>query len=109
MIHISTKWEPATGKAFYVGRGSALGNPFRMYDESQRNEVCDKFNAYLRQKIAEHDRDILTALRTLHSHILLFGEVTLQCYCAPRRCHAESIKNVLEDQELMFKILERNK
>lgn len=59
--------------AVYVGRGSPWGNPFRMYEEKDRDLVCDRFEQEILPKLD------LTRLR---------GK-DLVCFCAPKRCHAD--------------------
>jgi uracil-DNA glycosylase len=61
--------------AVYCGRGSPWGNPFVMKNESERDYVCDRF-----------EKEILPTLDVLP----LRGK-DLVCYCAPKRCHCDSI------------------
>lgn len=61
--------------AVYCGRGSPYGNPFRMKNESERDLVCDLFEEKILPSLD------VTALR---------GK-DLVCYCAPKRCHCDSI------------------
>ena len=35
----------------YCGRGSALGNPYKMHSEVDRNEVCDKYIKYFNHNV----------------------------------------------------------
>lgn len=90
-ILVGKKWDPG---AVYVGRPHPLGNPYPLYDNN-RNEVCDRYDAWLRKRIKENDGDVLEALRTLQEHARN-RPLILGCYCAPKRCHADSIKRVLE-------------
>jgi Domain of unknown function (DUF4326) len=66
--------------AVYVGRPSPWGNPFPMRSESERDAVCDKFEKYATERAA---RDPLW-LAPLQGRDLV-------CWCAPRRCHAETL------------------
>lgn len=61
--------------AVYCGRGSPYGNPFRMFKESERNLVCDRF-----------ENEILPSLDVSD----LEGK-DLVCFCAPKRCHCDAI------------------
>ncbi len=82
----------------YCGRGSALGNPFAMKDETQRNEVCDKYEEYFKQKVLiEKDKNMLAQLETIKEKAKL-GDVNLGCFCAPKRCHCETIKAYIDMQ-----------
>lgn len=79
-----------------VGRPTALGNPYFMRDESMRNEVCDKYEAWFKSKTDTKDPAVLNQLRTLWQIGKRDGVLKLGCYCAPRRCHAETIARFLK-------------
>lgn len=95
------------GVAVYVGRASSLpmaakelgpmvdcsflGNPHWMADESQRNKVCDLYE--------QGFTTIVTSKAAIMERFKLwcYGmDVTLICWCAPKRCHADTIKHWLE-------------
>lgn len=81
-----------------VDRRSVLGNPFHMKDESERDQVCDLY-ACLFELIEPGDNDPRAqALRSLLETYLEHDRIRLFCWCAPRRCHAETIKSWLEVQ-----------
>lgn len=63
-----------------VDRATNWGNPFIMADESQRDEVCNKFELYAfwRLNMEPHWLDALKGK-------------DLACWCAPKRCHAETL------------------
>jgi hypothetical protein len=65
--------------AIYIGRGSPWGNPFKIGEHGTRDEVCDRF-----------DREILPNLDLKP----LRGK-DLVCFCAPFRCHGDSILRAL--------------
>lgn len=67
----------------YVGRSGhgfsgLFGNPFLLGRDGTRDEVCDKFDAWLDNHLVLVE--ILRAMNPTH----------LVCFCAPQRCHAES-------------------
>ena len=78
-----------------VDRSSVLGNPFYMASEAQRNEVCDKYDAYFKEKVASGDEAFMNELRRLYKIAKRFGKLELYCWCFPKRCHAETIKKFL--------------
>jgi len=82
-------------KSTYIGRPSVLGNPFAMRNESERNNVVEKYEEWLREKIKTRDKEILHELRRLRD-IALNGDLKLGCWCAPRACHGDVIKKVIE-------------
>lgn len=61
--------------AVYVGRGSPWGNPFKIGRDGTRDEVCDRF-----------EFEVLSGLDVSE----LTGK-DLVCFCAPKRCHADSL------------------
>lgn len=78
-----------------VDRTSPLGNPFYMSNESKRNDVCDKYRTYIIDKIRKQDKLILDELYRIQSIYKQYGKLNLYCWCAPKRCHAETIKELL--------------
>lgn len=69
------------GPDVYIGRGSPWGNPFVIGKHGDRDEVCDRF-----------EREILPTL-----DIEPLRGKNLMCYCAPRRCHGDSILRKLNE------------
>lgn len=93
MVTVVNKRNHSTGE--YVGRPSILGNPFRMNKESERESVIEKYRVWLKKQIEEHDPLIVSELSRLKA-IADAGDLILVCWCAPKRCHAEVIKEILE-------------
>jgi len=82
----------------YCGRGSALGNPFPMSSESQRDEVCDKYEEYFNEQVnILKNEPMLKQLRVIYTQAVK-GNVNLGCFCAPKRCHCDTIKAFIEEQ-----------
>jgi hypothetical protein len=77
-----------------VDRSSVLGNPFYMQTERQRNEVCDEYAEYFKQQLFKNQAfvDELQRLITVYRH---YGKLELFCWCAPKRCHAETIREFI--------------
>jgi len=79
-----------------VDRSSILGYPFPMNGEAERDAVCDQYEEYFRRKVREDAKfkeevDRLIALWQKH------GKLSLFCWCAPKRCHSETIKKFIEE------------
>jgi len=86
-----------TPRAVYIGRPTPLGNPFVMNDESERDDVCDAYERWFNEQLASNASHApftlaLRHLETLAAH----GDLILGCYCAPKRCHGDTIKAYLE-------------
>lgn len=92
-------------QAVYIGRGSPYGNPFVIGTHGTRDDVCDKY-----------EKEVLPSLNVEP----LRGK-DLVCFCAPKRCHGDSILNKLyrgtrvlvcggrnfRDRALLFATLDR--
>lgn len=72
-----------TADDVYIGRGSPWGNPFKIGIDGNRDEVCDMFER--------------VTLPTLDLEPLR-GK-NLVCFCAPHRCHGDSILAALQSPE----------
>ncbi len=78
-----------------VDRTSILGNPFAMNKPERRDTVCDQYHKHFhRQRVA--NLSFLTELQRLEAILKEHGMIRLFCWCAPHRCHAETIKQYLE-------------
>ena len=81
---------------FRVDRGSPVGNPYEMKYEDHRDWVCDMFEAtfddLMKTKVGfrEYIEEMIAAYQQ-------YGTLRLWCWCAPKRCHAETIRNYIED------------
>lgn len=80
---------------FKVDRTSPVGNPFYMESETKRDEVCYKYEAYF-QKQLEGNKAFNNYLNKMRTALKEYGRIILYCWCAPKRCHAETIKRWLE-------------
>ncbi|OGS70779.1 MAG: hypothetical protein A3F91_09710 [Flavobacteria bacterium RIFCSPLOWO2_12_FULL_35_11] len=83
-------------KHIYCGRGSALGNPFKMSGESERDSVCEKYEAYFHEQVeVVKNETMLKELRIIYKQAIQ-GNINLGCYCSPKRCHCDTIKKFIE-------------
>ena len=71
--------------AVYVGRPSKFGNPFTIGRDGSREEVIQKFEAWLFVADENSSPPMLITIDDLHS---LRGK-DLVCWCAPEACHAQ--------------------
>jgi Domain of unknown function (DUF4326) len=72
-----------------VDRGTDWGNPFIMMDltEQERQRVCDLFERYAVWRLTT-DPKWLDPLRRKN----------LACWCAPGRCHAETLLRLANER-----------
>ena len=78
-----------------VDKSSVLGNKSWRGIESEREASCLKYDIWLKEKIKVGDRTVCDELNRLYL-IAKKGNLYLACWCAPKQCHSESIKRVLE-------------
>lgn len=75
-------------------RKTPLGNPYYMHTESERNLVCDNYTQWLGVAYANnYPITIKPAIDSITNRVLSGHNVLLQCWCAPKRCHCDSIKS----------------
>lgn len=89
------KADPMNETLIKIDRSSLLGNPYYMQYEGQRDEVCDKYETYFKDKI-KSDRKFIEELNTI-CEIAKSRNIALGCWCYPKRCHAETIKEYIEN------------
>jgi hypothetical protein len=84
--------------AFYCGRGSPVGNPYVMKNNSlkERNKACEYFEIIFEQKRMTEPK-FARYLGLMKQELVEGRVVKLACWCAPLRCHCETIKNWLEE------------
>ena len=91
---------------FRCDRKSPVGNPYTMHNESERDKVCEQYESLFDQTMHDNTLDDNTVGPLFNSNVGKFrayiqeivnfhnqhGHVTLACWCAPKRCHCETIK-----------------
>jgi hypothetical protein len=91
---------------FYVGRGSALGNPYTsiqgretkaQFVVSTKEESIEKYREYLKDCIEKKDEKVCNMLNEIFS-LAMKEDVCLSCYCKPKSCHGDIIKEIIEDK-----------
>ena len=98
--HVKEPLDPAKIN-LYCGRGNApagmvnarMGNPFVMKDQSdaERDRVCDEYAVWIFGRKPDEYTD--KVLHRIAEHVSNGRQVALYCYCAPKRCHCESIRD----------------
>lgn len=106
MITISNIRQNPRGE--YVGREnktfgvkeSPLANPFPLTRESDRDDVIEEYRVWLNQKLYPENRlnPARTEIERLKAMYKKTGELNLVCWCFPRRCHAEIIRDVILEE-----------
>lgn len=80
----------------YIGRGSPLGNPWPIDAKpgETREVVIARYRVYLQQQIQKNDESVCNELNRLAS-MAMKGPLNLKCFCSPRACHGDVIKEFL--------------
>lgn len=94
MITVLSKRNGARGE--YVGRPSALGNPFVISESGDRAAAIAKYEIWLREQIASKNAPVIRELNRL-ALIARKQDLALVCWCSPLPCHADIIKLLLEE------------
>ena len=102
MIYIVNKYKDKRPgiPSVYCGRGSALGNPFVIGKDGNRDEVCDKYEDWFyteAQPFLSPVDPVYLQLQQI-KRMASTGDVQLECFCAPKRCHCETIKKYIEGE-----------
>jgi len=83
------------GDGVYIGRPSILGNPFQIgKDGLTRKESIEKYKIWFRWKM-ESDPSFKKYVQSL-VQITQNGDLVLICWCAPKACHGDFIKETIE-------------
>lgn len=94
----------ADGEMIYIGRGSALGNPFThlpiekskaSFQVESREKAIQEYERWIWQKIGDKDESVIKELENIKSKAKA-GKVYLVCYCKPKKCHGDIIKRIVE-------------
>lgn len=79
----------------YIGRGSPLGNPFVIGKDGSREQVIAKYRVWLNEQIIRKNPVVLDELNRLGNKAIDEKGLALQCFCYPKPCHGEVIKEKL--------------
>lgn len=100
LLNATTDGRPKGG--IFIGRGSAVGNPYVLTHEDRRKEVVYKYRLWLLNRLFSKDLKVISFLEKIQA------DSQLVCFCAPKLCHGDVIINLLNyinkfDQNLSFK------
>ena len=99
MITVVNKRQGIPGE--YIGRPSALGNPFVIGRDGTRDEVIAKYREWLKAELAKDFGGDIPCTRVQDEYYALAKhaasrDLTLVCWCAPQACHGDVLKEFLE-------------
>lgn len=79
------------GKQRYPEKDSIFANPFKIGKDGDRNEVIDKYQKFLLDKIKNE--------KVYKDEFLKLKGKTLGCWCKPDNCHGDVIIKLLNELE----------
>lgn len=81
-----------------IDRRTPLGNPFIMRDKTaaERNRVCDQYDLYFKKKLLSRSSAFMAMLEHLFELAVQSKEITVGCWCSPKRCHGDTIARYLQ-------------
>ena len=94
---------------FRCDRQSPVGNPYIMNNESERDLVCadyiELFDQIMHDDLLADNakargmtgtvKEFRDYIHRIEQHYATHGTVTLACWCSPKRCHCETIREWL--------------
>ena len=94
---------------FRCDRQSPVGNPYFMHNESERDLVCTKYFKLFDQIMHDDSltdnakargmtgtvKEFRDYIHCIEQHYATHGTVTLACWCSPKQCHCETIRDWL--------------
>lgn len=93
---------------FRCDRKSPVGNPYFMRTESEREEVCERYKRLFDRIMTDSTlndnravgmtstvKEFRDYIHRIEKHYATHGTVTLACWCSPKRCHCETIREWL--------------
>ena len=77
-----------------IMRQNILSNPFKIDNQNNRNDVCNKFEIYFENEYKTN----LIIQKEIDKIInqLKISDVYLLCCCKPKRCHGDFLKIFIE-------------
>lgn len=91
-ITVVNKHHGAKGE--YIGRGSPLGNPFPLGNYLTREGCIEDYKEHILYEIDKRNEIIINELYRLH-RIAEKEPLNLVCFCAPKQCHGDIVKQIL--------------
>ena len=97
----------------FIGRGSVFGNPYTgskelsktkaLFQCENREEALSKYREYISEKLSSKDKTICDAFNKLYKRTLK-ENINLVCYCKPKDCHGDIIKEIIDAKIILKKL-----
>jgi len=100
MISVINLKDRRNHNAVYIGRdmpgrpGSPLGNPYKLRFECDREKILARYEYWLREQM----KSDTPARREIERLANYAEDLVLACWCAPKLCHGNVVKKVIEER-----------
>lgn len=84
-------------QGIYVGRPNPLGNPFVIGRDGEREDVIAKYSEWLNVLLQDPDSIQSREIGRL-TQLARKQDITLVCWCCPLACHAEVIRDAINER-----------
>jgi hypothetical protein len=95
--HIPTEYD------YYIGRPSIFGNPFSHLEDSEAKIIVDNrdisielYKKFFYTRINNNDMILILEINKMIDIYNEYGKLNLVCWCKPKPCHGDIIKEYLE-------------
>ena len=85
-----------TGPMIYIGRGSVFGNPFPV--SMGRDQCIEAYKKRFYTMMNGPNNELKLAVFALIKRAAKGEDLYLACFCAPKACHGDVIKQYIESQ-----------
>ena len=80
------------GDHHYAGRPTLWGNLWVLGPDGTRDEVCDRYDTWLRTgRDFGHPEATEARRQAILASLPALRDKTLSCWCSPSRCHCETL------------------
>jgi len=93
-VEVVNQTEYEGADAIYVGRPSALSNPFSIKQHG-RDQAMKLYKQWLNLQYLTENRRVINVLKSLVKQLRKDKKIVLSCWCAPEVCHAHLIGQAL--------------
>ena len=91
-INVGNKYKQDVG--INIMRGTPLGNPFVMHDESERDTVCYNYQLWIIDQYINRTEPAYGELMRL-CELAKTQSITLICCCHPKACHGDVLARII--------------
>ena len=84
-------------KGQYIGRGTDLGNPFKVEKGRTRRQAIEQFRKWALNTVADENHPFTKALVDVKRRHDAGENIKLVCSCKPDACHGDIIVELIEE------------